>query len=308
MFGIAPWSDPGSFTNGDSFLVLSCTKPGASGFIKKDLFIWIGGKSTIDEAGVAAKKMTELSDALGVGVHHREIQDHESPLFHSAFAPFGGIRVLDGDFPSGFNPVTIAADAKLYKVKGAKQPVLMQVKVSGLSLNQGDAFLYVSPTEIFLWLGAGANPKEKMKASTVSDYYKGINKGAKFVRLENGETTADFWKALGGQTAIAPADASDAAVEAENVKKVYSVSPAGGFTLIAEGAKATSALLKSDLFVVQRGESVVVFLGKNAPAPAKAAPLKVAEDFLKAQKQPEWLSVVVAKEGIPQDDLDVIFL
>ncbi len=94
----------GQFHTGDSYILLHTYK--VEDKFCYDIHFWLGAETTQDEAGTAAIKTVELDDSLGqVPVQHREVQDHESPLFLSYFNKTGGIRILAGGVDSGFNRV-----------------------------------------------------------------------------------------------------------------------------------------------------------------------------------------------------------
>jgi hypothetical protein len=77
-----------------------------------------------------------------VPVQHREVQDHESPLFLSYFKTGGGIRIMEGGIESGFKHVEAKSYTfRLLHIKGRKNVRITQVPMSCSSLNSGDAFV-----------------------------------------------------------------------------------------------------------------------------------------------------------------------
>jgi hypothetical protein len=312
-FKAVAWVDLGAFYTGDSYVVLLARNdPSGSGLVIRDVFYWIGSESTADEYRTAAVKAIELEKQFGGDpTQHREVQYHESELFHSAFARYGGIRYLPGGVPSGYKPVNLTQGITLYQVKGRRNPILLKVPATGTSLNHGDAFILTSDKALYLWLGKGANMAEKNKATQVLDVLAAQFKGAAKNRLEKSATTPEFWSLLGGEVPIAEADAagSDADAEAANVRKIYKATGPNSYTLIAEGAKATRDTLKSPsgILIIERGEEIVVYLPKNAPPDAKDKALQAGVDFLQSQGLPAYYAVSVSREGLRDQALDVIF-
>jgi hypothetical protein len=305
-FKPVPWSDFGSFYSGDSYIVLSAVFVGSSQRVARDIYYWIGSKSTQDEYGAAAIKAVELDDRFrGEPTQHREVQYHESAGFLKLFDSYGGVAYLDGGVASGFKEVDRSKGVRLYQVKGRRSPVLLQVPATGAALNQGDAFILTADAAIYLWIGATANLKEKQKAATVVDVLKNKFKGVPVTRLEGGEATPEFWALLGGPVAIPAAAGADEEAEVANVKKLFKVE-GDAFTIVAEGAAVTPALLTGGLFVLLRGDLVLVFVGKGA-AGAKKTALDLGVKFLAAQGLPNYYSVSIAVEGIESDILTVIF-
>lgn len=84
----------------------------------------------------------QLDDSLGGGpVQHREVQEHESPLFLSYFK--NGVRYLPGGVESGFQEVQIndSGEKRLFHVKGKKNVRVKQVKLHVSAMNKGDCFI-----------------------------------------------------------------------------------------------------------------------------------------------------------------------
>jgi hypothetical protein len=312
-FKPVPWEDLGAFYTGDSYVVSwPREEPPGSGIMTREIFCWIGSESTGDEYRTAALLTIQIDNLFGGdSTQHREVQYHESELFHLAFAPYGGIRYLPGGVPSGYKLVNLTQGVSLYQVKGRRNPVLLKVPATGASLNHGDAFILTSDKALYLWLGKGANLAEKMKASQMLDVLAGQFRGASKTRLEKSATTPEFWSLLGGEVPIAEAEAagSDAEAEAANVRKIYKATGNNQFTLIAEGVKATRDALKNPggILIIERGELILVYLPRNAPADAKEAALQIGVDFLASQNLPPYYSVAVTKEGLRDNSLDVVF-
>jgi hypothetical protein len=311
-FNPVPWTDLGAFYTGDSYIVLWAKYAGGgSKRVVRDIFFWIGSESSQDEYGAAAIKTVELDDRFGgEPTQHREIQYHESELFHKAFEPYGGVRYLSGGVPSGFKPVDLTQGVNLYQVKGRRRPVLLKVPATASSLNHGDAFILTSDKELFMWVGKGANVAEKVKATHVLDTLAARFRGVPRTRLDNSATSPEFWALLGGEGPIASADAAgaDDAIEAAYVTKIYKAA-GEAFSLFAEGPKATVAILTNPpgTLIIERGEQIVVFLPKTADAAVKKTAVELGVKFLKAQKLPLFYSVTVAKEGVKDETLDIIF-
>jgi hypothetical protein len=234
------------------------------------------------------------------------VQYHEDSGFVKLFDAYGGLTYLNGGVASGFKAIDRSKGVQLYQVKGRRNPVLLQVAPTGSSLNQGDAFILTSDTAVFLWIGSGANIREKQKAASVADALKAKFKGVPFTRLDGGETTPAFWALLGGPVAIAASAGADDSVEAANVKKIFKVDGAN-FTLVAEGAAAVPGLLKGGTFIVLRGEEIVVFIGRGTPPALKKGAIDLGVRFLAAQRLPSYYAVSVALEGVESSALTVIF-
>jgi hypothetical protein len=304
------WADIGGFYSGDSYIVLNAVKVGTTQRIRRDIYFWIGSTSTADEYGTAAIKTIELDDRFGgEPTQHRETQYHESSAFHELFKDYGGVRYLEGGVDSGFRAVTARAGVKLYRIKGHRNPVLLEVPAAATSLNHGDVFILTSPTHVFLWVGRSANKYEK---STSGQFFSNIRirfKGAQATRLDDSATTPEFWDTLGGEGPIAAAEAGgvDAETEAENVRRIFKVE-GDGFVLVAEKAAAVRTLLTGGaIFIVQRGETVVVVLSKGTPREVKRKAIDIGVDFLKKQGLPLTYSVSNAVEGVASDTLDLLF-
>ena len=278
--------------------------------MKHDIYYWIGSESTQDEYGTAAIKAVELDDRFGgEPLQHRETQYHESEAFLKLFDQYGGVRYMDGGTPSGFRPVNPETGSQLFQVKGRRRPVLIQREPVGTSLNQGDVFLVVSAQKLFLWIGKAANMAEKMKGAQLIDSFKSKYPKAAFTRLENGETSPEFWAALGGETPIASEaeGQADAEAEVENVRRIFKVE-GESFTKIAEGASATKDKLTSDSqCCIQQGQLVFVFNGSKLPRDIAKKSLQIGVKFLEVQGLPNWCPVTVVKEGTASDIFDAIF-
>ena len=306
-FQVVPWKEIGAFYTGDAYIVLNARKVGTSQRVQRDIYYWLGTECTQDESGTASIKTVELDDRFGgEPTQHREVQGHESDSFLALFEKYGGVRYMDGGIDSGFKKVdSIIPHTILYQIKGRRRPVLQQVPVSGKSLNHGDVFIAVTEETIFLWIGKQANIMEKNKAATVIDKLEAQYPKAKSVRLEGGETTPEFWAALGGETPIADAAAggADAEHEAASKLKIYKYEN-DKFTLV-DGT--TKDKIPAGLALIQRGNFVIVHIGKNVAADVAKKALAIGTKFINENGLEAWTPIATAREGTHSDDIEVVF-
>jgi len=287
----------GTFYSGDSYIVL-CT-------YKKELakaynaHFWLGKDTSQDEAGVAAYKTVELDDVLGgTPVQYREVQGHESDLFLGYFN--NKITLLDGGIDSGFNHVKPDQyKPRLLHIKGKKQIRVMQVALARESLNNGDTFILDNGLKIWQWNGAKANIPEKNKANQIVIQLKAERAKAHSKILDGDEDDEEFWKLLGGKGAI-----SDDAGDDEEVKafeaQLYRLSDASGsmkFSLEGKGALKKAALDSNDVFIVDVGHTVFVWVGSKATADERKKAMNYASDYLSKQGRPGYTPVTRIIDG-----------
>jgi hypothetical protein len=197
----------------------------------------------------------------------------------------------------------------MYQVKGARNPAVIQVPVSGLSLNHGDAFVLASERYIFLWLGRTANSKEKQKAAILVDKLKVRFKTASSIRLEASATTPEFWETLGGQTEIANdvEGGDDASAEEVNARRIFKVEDSG-FRLVAQGPTTNKGVLTGGgIFVIQRGQLIIVFLSRGTRKDEIERGPQIGADFRVSRQLPETSRVIVVREEFPSFDFEVAF-
>ena len=242
----------------------------------------------------------------GSPIQYREVQYHETDAFIQLFEKYGGIRYMDGGIEGGFREIKEDTAVILYQVKGKRKPVLQQVKATGESLNQGDAFILQTPQKFFLWIGTKANLMEKNKAAQVLDMLLANHPKAAEERLDGGATTPEFWGFLGGEKPIKSAEeaGADAEFESTNVRMIFDITGAK----VAEGAAATKDKLQSNgVFVVLLGQNMLVWEGKAAPENIRKSVMSEITKFLAAANFPSWFPVSVVKEGQASEAFDVIF-
>jgi len=314
-----PESDYGCFYKGDSYVVLnSWTAPGEDK-LNHDLYIWIGSESSQDEYGTAAYKMVEADDYTGgVAVQHREVEGRESYKFK---ALFGNLTYWQGGIESGFNHVEPTVEKpNLFKVKGTEKGMsLSQVDLSKSSLNKGDSFvLKASADKVWLWNGESANPDEKARANTFAETL--CTEGTVVV-LEEGsgdEECEEFWAYL-GEGEVADADEEDEDVE-EFAPLLFKL-PAGedeepeqvakgemvkiGF--VKECKLSKDLLDESDVFLLDSGWEIFVWIGKNADKSEKLGAFSKADTYCKDDLRTVDLPLSLVKSGWEPSDFNSFF-
>jgi hypothetical protein len=293
--------------SGDCFLIL-CTYKDKDGRFRWNLHFWLGKDSTQDEQGTAAYATVDLDDQLGgAPVQYREVQGHESELLLGYFK--GGIQYLDGGVETGFKHVDREKyTPRLFQIKGKRSCRVAQVKLAADSLNDGDVFILDLGMKLFQWNGKEANKYEKVKGLDMISQIKDQERGGKpaLTFLDSGKEGADgaeFWKALGGKPA-----AIKSAAEGGNDEDAFKAQPLVLFRVsdstgnmevkeVARGQLKQEMLDTNDVFVLDAGHSIFVWIGKGATAEEKKKGMDVGVKFLKEQNRPDWTPIARLVQG-----------
>ena len=311
QFELVKWNDHGAFFTGDSFLIYHSYLKGTSKRIIQDIYFWLGSESSTDEKGTAAMMAVILDERFGgSATQHREIQYHESEKFRKLFDPFGGIRYMDGGVDSGFKTVSNERQTVLYQIKGSKNPVLQQVPAKGSSLNQGDVFILHKTGKFFLWIGKKANRMEKLKGVHVLDLLKAKDSKSKIERLEDGDTTPEFWEALGGEVPI-PSETEggdDKEFELSMVKEIVAIEDES-FVKIADGINFKPTCLKDSnlIYIIRTGKFLLIWIGKNVKKELKSKAISFGEKYLISNNLPDWVPISTMNENAPNHEYDIAF-
>jgi hypothetical protein len=265
-----------------------------------NVHFWLGAECSQDEQGVAAYKTVELDDLLGdLPVQYREVQGYESKEFLDLFG--GQIIVMKGGIDSGFNHVKPQEyKPRLLHMKGKAQVRVMEVPLAAKSLNDGDVFILDAGLEIYQWNGRTAGIGEKRKASEILQNLKKDRNGKPKSQVLDGlEDCEGFWKLIGGKPAsLAPATSDD--IKVEKCKILYKLSDESGAlkkTKIAEGSVKKSQLESKDVFILDVGHIVWVWIGKGASKQERAKGIEFGTKHLKEAGRPDHTPVSRVMDG-----------
>jgi gelsolin len=298
QFKVVPWPKDqyGTFYSGDSYIVLNTYKDKSTGSLKYNAHMWVGEFTTKDEAGTAAYKIVELDDYLNKDpILFREAQGNESKFFLKYF-PF--IQILNGGVESGFKRVPIEEyKPRLLHVFGKGDHIsVLEVPLKKQSLNSGDVFILDAGLTIFNWRGSKSNNFEKFKASAICTALDSERNGkSEIITIEEGENKEEFFKLLEGDGEISPAIERKSQEDFENV--MYKLSDESGQLVMSKVDYAKSSLNSKDVFIIDIGYEVIVWIGKDTSGNERNFSFVLAQKYLVDHGRPKGLPVVSVLEG-----------
>jgi len=314
---LVPKEHHGQFYENDSYVVLRSTKIGNA--LNYAVHFWIGETSTQDEYGTAAYVTVEIDDHFGgKPVQYREVMGHESDAFRSYFPQ--GLQILKGGIASGFKHVDTQAEFKtrLMQIKGKKHIQVTEVPCQTSSLNSGDVFVLNTFSTIYLWIGKECGAFERNKGGTFATALKEQTHFKQvIVTLEDGgkDDNADFWKTLGGKGRVKTAAEGGSDVDADagktqGLKRVLRVSDASGtlkFDKVAEGKFGRQVLKSEDVFIVDSGFEIFVWIGKGSTTQEQKGGMFYAQTYLNDSGRPPYLPLTKVIEGVILPSFDSVF-
>jgi len=228
---------------------------------------------------------------------------------------------LEGGVETGFNKVEATKEEPhLYRVKGTEKGMsLTQVPLSKSSLNNGDSFiLFATNGLVWTWHGESANPDEKFRSNSQAE--KMCTQGTvKTLSQGHGDEDEEFWAYLGNGE-IQEADDHDVHVEefapllfrlSDNLDEPAEQVAVGEKVKIGFRQSSTrlhkSNLDESDVFLLDAGWEVFVWIGKDSDRSEKLAAMGKADAYLKADGRTADLPLTIVKSGYESSDFNAYF-
>ena len=231
-----------------------------------------------------------------------QIQDHESPKFISYFEKHGGIKILKGGIESGFHHVKPTEyQPRLLWVKGKKNVRIREVPKTVKSLNNGDVFILDMGMKLYQWNGSKSGIFEKNKAGQLCRALDSERSGKPdVIVVEEKNEDEDFWQALGDKGTIADQSTVPKDDEWEKVqdKKLFKLSDESGSLKFTEVNNFTrSSLDQNDVFVLDAGNHVFVWVGAKASVTEKKFSMRYAQEYIKMYSRPSILPLTLIESN-----------
>ncbi|XP_041348319.1 gelsolin-like protein 2 [Gigantopelta aegis] len=309
-FKIVHWprDDYGKFFEGDSYIILNTYKLEGEDQLLYDVHFWIGKYSTQDEYGTAAYKTVELDTLLDdKPVQHREVMNHESQLFKNYFP---SLTYMKGGADSGFRHVKPEEyKPRLMQFEGKRKNVVVrEVSLAKSSLNSDSVMLLDLGLQIYQWNGKTCNKDEKYKAVQFLQKLKSERGGKPKVETldEIDGNDPDFYDCLPDVPDDDDVDDDDDEVIED--KKLVRLSDESGslqFTTVKEGDGISKSDFKSqDVFILDTGKGVFVWVGRRTSESEKKNSLTYAHMYLQKSNNP-LQPVTALKEGQKSREFEI---
>lgn len=309
-FNVVPWPKEqyGTFYQGDSYIILNITQP--TDHLEFRAHMWVGKESTCDETGTAAYKIVELDDYFDRKVTLiYEAQDYESKLFLSYFKT---IIILEGGIDTGFKPVQPDEyRTRLLHVRGIGSCVhSSEVPLSVNSLNNEDVFIIDDGLTIYNWRGEKSTGFEKFHGMTICEKLRKDRFGKPtIISIEQGEKNEQLKKffedlsseKLGEKKGVP----SDMIIGCH--KKMMRLSDANGVLEMKEVPYDKSQLKSDDTFLIDRGDNIFVWVGKNASNNEKRYGFVFAKKYQDLEKRNTHLPIIALEEGQLKEEIEMCF-
>uniref|UniRef100_A0A1I8JDM4 Gelsolin n=1 Tax=Macrostomum lignano TaxID=282301 RepID=A0A1I8JDM4_9PLAT len=288
-FKVVEWPKElyGKFYSGDSYIILNAYMEQDK--LCYDVHFWIGKESTADEYGTAAYKTVELDTLLDdLPVQHREVQGHESRLMRSYFPE---ITYLAGGCPSGFRSVkTREYKPRLLHFKGERQNIVVwEVSKSRKSLDNTDVYILDLGDRAIQWNSSGANKNERFKAAQYLQGLKSERNGrlsCEVIEEDSADPNHEFYSSLTEEEAD-PADSNPLSDESGNLQ----------FDQIQSESLDRGGITEEDVFIIDNGFEVYVYVGKEASVAERRNALSYAHNYLQSSENPFAPVTVVTPEA-----------
>lgn len=309
-FGIKKWPKKfyGTFYDGDSFIILSTVKsPENENKLQHDIYYWLGPTSSQDELGVAAYKTVELDELLGgEPSEHRVIGGYERKDFLKLFKK--PIVILSGGVESGFHHVTPETyKPRLLWIKGSKKLKnvrVMQIEPHAKNMNHGDVFILDLGLKLFQFNGKNSGMWEKEKARETSAEIRSDRNGKPTLEvlddLDNNESNDEFFNAIAGSENDIQIDGPPDESVQPRAKALFRCSDSSGklkFNKISQGSLKMSQLKSNDVFIVDGGIEIYVWVGKKASKAERRKAMPMVEQFMKEMKLNKFTPISKVVEG-----------
>jgi len=269
--------------------------------------MWVGLNTTMDEAGTGAYKIVELDTLFNREMTLiRDVQGQESDLFLTYFPH---IHILNGGVESGFRRISVDKyKPRLFIVRGNKTPRVSELELSFNSLNNGDSFILDNGLNVYVWKGSKSSSFEKFKAESVAKSLKDDRSGVKITSMNEGDNNDDFFNLLGGKGNLKVKDESKEVVHEKVLLRVSDTNGPLQINEVGRGPNVKRSLLDTnDVFILDLGYEVYLWIGKGSSNVEKQRSLGVCHEYVKKQNKDIRIPILAVKEGRETDGFEKSF-
>jgi gelsolin len=311
----------GKFFQGDSYIVLNIIS-----FEEINAHLWIGKDSTSDEIGTASFKILQLDEIL----NHKcsifyEVQGKESVLFLSYFPIF---TILQGGMdPDYISETSHKFRPRLFQIKGVGKNIhSKEVPLRRNNLNSEDVFLFDVGLKLFNWRGISSSSFEKYHGTYLCELIKKKRHyKIEIISIDEGDTTSSGlqtqklfdelfekgeidYKELIDYQNKEKENISNVNISNNQPKVMMKLSNTNGKFLFTNVNYGKSTLDSNDVFLIDRLDAIIIWIGKNANKTEKRFAFAYGKRYLANNKNNENLPIITIHEGRLNDELDKCFI
>nr|MDO8118230.1 hypothetical protein [Candidatus Sigynarchaeota archaeon] len=189
------------FSSGDSYVVDE----------GNTIWLWHGKNASPDEKATAAVSAKKMDDERGgkpkvIAIDQGDFTPH-ARRFKELCSENGGLKIMDKNIAESFlthftkasiPPVMFKVSSEEYGGDiNAMEYVQVPAKKENLDSDDVMVLYVYDANTCFIWIGKGANVKERVVARRVAmNFEKDLPGDQKEVFMEEGEEVPDFWKYL----------------------------------------------------------------------------------------------------------------
>mmetsp|Transcript_1302 Transcript_1302/g.1412 ORF Transcript_1302/g.1412 Transcript_1302/m.1412 type:complete len:378 (-) Transcript_1302:1455-2588(-) len=217
-------------------------------------------------------------------------------------------------------------EGRLLRVKGNESNiVLKEVKCRMDSMNSGDVFILDTALNLYLWNGKDSNFHEREKALVFTQNVVKARSGrTKLIVLDEGtnDDCPPFWNKIQGKKKVMGMVVKRYNIKTEEEggsdhkhvafrKKMYRLTDRSGelkFTLCTKGNMSKDNMVNwrkldsDDVFILDDGFKIWVWVGRRTSEREKAACLSYAAKYVKRYNRPTTLPIQKIEEGYEPKD------
>ena len=304
----------GTFFQGDSYIILNTVS-----LSEYYGHLWIGKDSTPDEMGIASFKILQLDEILQKNCTIiYEAQGNESQLFQSYFPV---LTILQGGIdPDYYSNTFKKYKPRLFHVKGiGKNVQSREIPISKKNIDSGDVFVLDIGIKLFNWRGKTSSSFEKYQGSYICELIKkqrngkveivSIDEGDNSdINLENIKSFDEFFeKNKNNPLAHTFLRRTVTIIEKLENRVMMKLSDEGGSLKFTSVGYNKNNLNSNDAFLIDRGEEIVIWIGKKASRNEKRYAFAYGKQYLVKNKKNQNVPILTVHEGKLQEEIDKCF-
>ena len=304
-----PQESIGTFYEGDSFLVLRIKSED-----EKNAHVWTGKESSKDEISYVSYKVLQLDQKFENKLEiYYESQGRESELFKSYFEFF---TVVKGGVDSNLEQFQSKQyKAKLFHVHSIGSKLQSkEITINRKNLDSGDAYLLDTGLKVFIWTGKKSNSFEKFHMGCLAQKIKDMrhNKITLITIYEDSTDKNDIKNKKEFDEFMEKYEEEDIPEKQESIievdkKTMMKLSDENGKFEMTEIPYDKDNLKSQDSFLVDRGDALIIWIGKEASKNEKKYARFYANKYIKQEKRSSKLPIYIINEGRVSQELDKCF-